>query len=135
MNNYFIKQRIARDTFKKSNGAALLIMLGILLIALTTVAISRLSLNKIAIERGDVTATALGQAREALLGYAVRVQLLGVTDLPLGTLPCPDTNNDGASNFNATTGVCTSQRGLLPYVTLGLPELRDGSGALLWYAV
>lgn len=76
----------------------------------------------------EVTANVLVQAREALIGWR-----LNDTSRP-GVLPCPDTNNDG--NAEATSGnECPSYIGRLPWKSLGLPELRDGSGELLWYAL
>lgn len=119
---------------KKSAGAVLILMLAILLTAMTTAAITRLSLNRNSTERAMVTAKALKDAREALLGYALRTHQFAGNDLPLGTLPCPSTDGDGESNVSAT-GLCVSQRGLFPFQTLGLPELLDGSGNNLWYAV
>jgi hypothetical protein len=107
---------------KNMRGAALLIMLSIFLIALTVAAITRLSLNRTQIERGDVTTKALNQAREALLGFAA-------SQATRGMLPCP------ANNILGDQAVPCTQLGLLPYRALGLPELRDGSGAFLWYAV
>ena len=88
-------------------------------------------------QRGRVTARALAQAREALIAYAA--------DRPIdaavgpGYLPCPDLDNDGWAE--ATCGslagdVGQEQRlGRLPWKTLGLPDLRDGHGERLWYAV
>jgi hypothetical protein len=46
-------------------------------------------------------------------------------------LPCPDVNNDGVPD----TPCNGSALGRLPWKTLGLPDLRDGSGERLWYAV
>lgn len=83
--------------------------------------------------RDKVTADALAQAKEALIGFAVKVQInnsaSGNQPRP-GDLPCPDTNNDGSADS------CNAQEiGRLPWKTLGIPKLRDGSGETLWYAV
>src|SRR6185295_16201223 len=71
----------------------------------------------------------LAAAKEALIAYAV-----ANPDAP-GRLPCVDTLNVGT----APSGPCGSpgipQLGRLPWQTLGLPVLRDGSGECLWYAV
>ncbi len=61
------------------------------------------------------TQKTLDEIREALIGYAVAN----------GNLPCPDTNTDGAENFTAGTGVCSTiaggiAAGRLPYTNLGL---------------
>ncbi len=74
------------------------------------------------------TVDALAKAKEALIGYAANDP-----NQP-GVLPCPDSNNDGrADSPCGATGVTAIGR--LPWKTLGLPDLRDGSGECLWYAV
>lgn len=83
------------------------------------------------------TTDALAQAKDALIGYAVRdVQRPG-------SLPCPDTNNDGSAE-SPLPSECAEPAyvpasnvyiGRLPWRTLGLPDLRDSSGERLWYAV
>lgn len=74
------------------------------------------------------TAAALAKAKEALIG-----RYLDDNNRP-GVLPCPDTNNDGTAE--AISGnECPSYIGRLPWKSLGLPELRDGSGETLWYAL
>lgn len=90
------------------------------------------------IAQNRVTTAALAQAKEALIGYAA-----SDSNRP-GSLPCPDliTNNiplnnvpnDGsADSFSGSD--CPSYIGRLPWRTLGLPDLRDGNGERLWYAV
>ena len=77
------------------------------------------------------------EARAALVAHAVDRPI----DLLVGPgyLPCPDLDGDGWAE--ATCGSLAgdsgqAQRlGLLPWKTLGLPELRDGHGERLWYAV
>lgn len=72
-------------------------------------------------------------AREALLGYAVTYRETH-PDEGYGYLPCPDLTGNGEAA--ATCGAAgTFALGLLPYKTLGLPDLRDGHGECLWYAV
>lgn len=82
------------------------------------------------------TQTALSLAHQALLAYAH--QALGLTACETncprpGDLPCPDRNLDGVAETSCSQ---SNQRlGRLPWKTLGVGELRDGSGELLWYAV
>lgn len=92
---------------------------------------------KFSLQSDKVTADALAQARDALIGRAAS------DDNRPGSLPCPDlvtnmvgTNvpNDGNADLFAGTE-CPSYVGRLPWRTLGLPDLRDGSGERLWYAV
>lgn len=78
------------------------------------------------VDRERATNEALAQAKDALIAYAVSHPTRP------GQLPCPDVNNDGAEDLAAS---CTSLIGRLPWITLGLPDLRDDSGERLWYAV
>ena len=88
------------------------------------------------------TATALAEARGALLGYAAaypdRAGVNSRTAGP-GLLPCPDTrldSNDVAGQADSPCALSSAtETGLLPWRTLALPDLRDGTGAPLWYAL
>jgi hypothetical protein len=77
----------------------------------------------------EKTLPVLAVARQALITYAA-----GNVSAPPGRLPCPDTNNDGLEDVPCGS-TATNQLGRLPWKTLGLPDLRDGSGECLWYAV
>lgn len=75
------------------------------------------------------TQRALAMAREALIAYAA------MEDNSPGALPCPDQDNDGFAQ-NGSTHPCTAPYiGRLPWRTLGLGMLVDGSGECLWYAI
>lgn len=83
------------------------------------------------------TDKALREARDALIAYAVSVDLTG--GARLGDLPCPDLDNDGrkeisCGNASGSTGQ-DHRLGRLPWQSLGISDLRDGSGEGLWYAV
>jgi len=87
-------------------------------------------------ERERRSMDALRQAKAALIAYAASEQWQlykgQVTNQP-GGLPCPDLNDDGASE-----GLCSnalSRVGRLPWTTIGANDLRDASGERLWYAV
>ena len=110
-------------------GGALLVMLVILVIGITTAFVTSLSSTAISNQRNQTTAEALAQAKEALIGYAVTK-----TDYPLGNLPCPDTDDDGTSDAGGSTE-CPQYIGRLPWKTLGLPDLRDSTGERLWYTL
>ncbi|HSS46974.1 MAG TPA: hypothetical protein VLL03_06130, partial [Burkholderiales bacterium] len=93
--------------------------------------------STLAINRDKQTAAALAMAKDALIGRAATD-----TTIP-GSLPCPDavTNipginvpNDGIADLFAGSN-CPSYIGRLPWRTLVLPDLRDGSGERLWYAL
>lgn len=104
---------------------ALLVILGIGAGALVYAMAGPASLS---LERDKATTAAMARARDALIGYAAKD-----SNRP-GSLPCPDTNNDGSANLYVGSE-CPSYIGRLPWRTLGLPDPRDGSGERLWYAV
>ena len=110
----------------RQQGFALLALLTILVLALTTALVTRYSVNQRGTQRVVSNAEVLGEAAAALTGYAMR-------QTPPGTLPCPDTDGDGEAD--ASAGGCQSQRGLLPVGTINAGILNDSSGAPLWYAV
>ncbi|MFT4819774.1 MAG: hypothetical protein ACJAXW_002930 [Candidatus Azotimanducaceae bacterium] len=111
---------------RHDRGAAVLIFITIILLATTTLLVAELSVNDRYYIRTTHSADALGKARQALMGYALSQTIPG-------TLPCPDSTGDGVQN--AAGANCQQQLGLLPTRTLNLPELTDGTGARLWYAV
>ncbi len=76
----------------------------------------------------EKTAAALAQAKAALIGL-----YLNDSNRP-GALPCPDTFNTG-NNPGLSGSECASYIGRLPWKSLGLPDLRDGHGERLWYAL
>lgn len=112
----------------KQHGAALLVMLVILVIGASAVLITSLSTTALKNARQKTTSDALAQAKDALIGRAV-----SDSNMP-GSLPCPDTNDDGSAELLSGND-CPSYIGRLPWKTLGLPDLRDGSGEHLWYAL
>ncbi|MFD0914632.1 hypothetical protein [Methylophilus luteus] len=82
------------------------------------------------------TMASLALAQQALLAYAYQPLLAtrpcGKNCRRPGDLPCPDRNNDGIAEGNCSK---SSRLGRLPWRTLGLGDIRDGSGERLWYAV
>lgn len=85
--------------------------------------------------RSQRTSAALLQARQALLAYAVTyLDNAEHSGEVFGYLPCPDRDGDGVADL-----VCGSAGalavGLLPYRTLGMPQIVDGYGHCLWYVV
>ena len=110
------------------NGQALLALLVILGIGFAAFIYGLVSPASLTLETDKITNAALAQAKEALIGYAARD-----SNRP-GSLPCPDTNNNGSAQLFSGS-YCPSEIGRLPWRTLGLPDLRDGGGERLWYAV
>lgn len=118
-------------------GFALLIILLVLGSGALYALLRTLNQNNLQIERDKMTEHVLAQAKEALTGYAIKMPLkLSGSDgrLRPGDLPCPDLKNDGMGG--ASCGTSNGLRlGRLPWKELGLPDLRDGYGERLWYAV
>lgn len=112
----------------KQQGAALLIMLTILVLTLASVLLSAMNKNSQVISRENKTNLALAQAKQALIDYAL-VGLRGV-----GYLPCPDQNGDGVSD-EPCGAPGTSVEGWLPWQTLGTGILRDSDHVCLRYVV
>lgn len=110
---------------QRQRGAAFIVMLVIMVIGVTAVLIGSLSAISLHTARDRKTADVLAQARDALIARAI-------TDTPPGRLPCPDTTGTGSAG---TATDCPNYIGRLPWKTLGLPDLRDGTGAPLWYAL
>ena len=113
-------------------------MLVIVVVGAATVLAGSLSSSGLRIERDKITAEALAQAKDALIGYAITYGDTNPSKVH-GYLPCPDTNNDGSTNTNQSSTQCAGKDipvvGRLPWKSMGLPPPRDGHGECLWYAV
>lgn len=121
----------------RARGAALIILMALLALGVlyfVTSQLEAISLYQRESQQGEAT-DSLAQAREALIGYATtyRDDAAHSTEV-FGYLPCPDIDGDGIAEASCGNAGEASV-GLLPYRTLGLPDLRDNSGACLWYAV
>ena len=121
----------------RQRGSAFLLAMLLVFAAVGVVLAVELAASSTAAQRDRVSDRALAQAREALIAYAA--------DRPInasvgpGYLPCPDLDDDGwaeatCGSQNGDSGQ-SERLGRLPWKTLGLPDLRDGSGERLWYAV
>jgi hypothetical protein len=113
---------------RRQHGAALLIFLVLLILGVAAWLVSSSTTTALENARRKTTFDALTQARDALIGRAVNDNTIP------GSLPCPDTNDDGSAELLSGND-CPSYIGRLPWKTLGLPDLRDGSGEELWYAL
>jgi len=105
-----------------------MIMVALLVVGFAALLVGALSLSALNSARQERTSAALKKAKEALIGRAVS------DDNMPSSLPCPDTNDDGSSELLSGND-CPSYIGRLPWRTLNLPDLRDGSGERLWYAM
>jgi hypothetical protein len=110
------------------HGFGLALFLVILVLGTVAVLLSSPNTAALRVARDKVSDQALAQAKIALIGRAAR------DDNRPGSLPCPDTDGDGSAETFAGND-CPAYIGLLPWRTLGLPDLRDGSGERLWYAL
>jgi hypothetical protein len=116
-------------------GQALILILLLLGVGTSLLIYNAVSGVSLTAASNNTTAFALAQAKAALIGYAA-----SDNNLP-GSLPCPDTDNDGSAQLfsgSACPGYVAGSNvyiGRLPWRTLGLPDLRDSSGERLWYAV
>ena len=124
-------------TRRRQRGMAVVLAALVLLVAAGLFLASALTGLAFVPERDAASDRAIAQAREALIAYAA--------DRPIdaavgpGYLPCPDRDDDGWAE--ATCGSLSGDSGQgqrlgrLPWKTLGLPDVRDGHGERLWYAV
>ena len=119
--------RIARLKLQQQ-GAALMVMLVIMVVGIAAILVGSLNSSAVKIARQNDSSSALALAKEVLIARATNDANV------LGSLPCPDTNNDGIADL-LVGNECPSYIGRLPWKTLGIDDLRDGSGERLWYAV
>ena len=130
-------KRIANFKYvPRQRGAALLILLVILIVGIAAVLLNSLTSSSANTARQAMTAAALAQAKEALIGFALSYGDTHSGQVH-GYLPCPDTA--GGNPEGSAEPSCGSQDvsiiGRLPWATLDLSTLRDGDGECLWYAV
>jgi uncharacterized protein (UPF0333 family) len=128
---------------KKQSGYALLILIALLTLAAAAFAVKTMSNSgNNQIERDKITAAALGQAKDALIGYAATYKDTHphVPFYMNGYLPNPDMG-PSASIEGTTSGSFSgnykdySSIGKFPWKTLGISPLRDGQNECLWYVV
>lgn len=123
---------------RRQRGAALMIMIVILVTGVASALIGALSTTALNTARQGTAADELARAREALVSYAITYGDTHASKVH-GYLPCPDPDGTAGANGEGSSETCgnkdVSTIGRLPWKTLGLPSLRDGNGECLWYAV
>lgn len=125
-----------RNRLRQSGVAVMLLAAGLLMVCGVALA-AGLSVLAFTPSRERASERALAQARAALIAYATDRAIDPVVGP--GYLPCPDQDDDGWAE--ATCGSLSGDSGQaqrlghLPWKSLGLPDLRDGWGERLWYAV
>lgn len=131
-----VKRSRSLDSARRQRGAALFLIIFLAAIAAMTLLVSRLSPVAMQAEQLDASAKARLDARNALLGYALRYRDNNANEV-FGYFPCP--GDPASANPGEAMATCNQSSrgavGILPYKTLGLPDLRDAQGNCLWYAV
>lgn len=127
-----------RSAFRQ-RGAAMMIMVTVAVLGFAWFVVG--AIGKTAVtpaEREAKTAYALQAAKKALLAHVAHYAARTNFDFP-GRMPCPESLNAyGTANAGQSPGACSNTTpviGRLPWHTLGIDELRDGDGELLWYAL
>lgn len=117
---------------RRPRGYVLLLVTAAVAVALVSMLVGSLNSAAVRNRRAEVSAAALAQAREALIGYALaRRSSTGAPNARPGELPCPDRDDDGDDDGSCSAG----EIGRLPWRSLGLAPPIDGSGELIWYAL
>lgn len=145
-----IAKRRQQSLRRNQRGFVLIALVALLVIGGLYFFISNLSPEQFQARRQQLTGEALAQAREALIGYAVRYRedqlKTGTAGVVYGYLPLPDLGNTRNQNVGCTEEGCdaanfggnalnTTVIGRFPWRTLGTGPLRDAHGECLWYAV
>lgn len=147
-------KRRRRSLRRNQRGFVLIALVAFLVMGGLYFFISNLSPEFIQARRQQLTGEALAQARDALIGYAVRYREDQINDGQLdrvyGYLPLPDLGSSRNNNVDpkcndagfrlegcdaASNTVNRTVIGRLPWRTLGTEPLRDGNGECLWYVV
>ena len=126
---------------KKQEGIALLVLVITIALTLSAYYFSSISVVDIKVDDLEKTRTALKQAKQALINYAVTHADGNGSGTPgeYGYLPCPHTEITGFTAEGVQDGMCGNQHlnslGYLPWVSMNMAALNDSSGNCLWYAV
>jgi len=117
----------------QQQGAVLLLFALLLIIGSTYSLVKKLNSDTNFFTRqSKQTQESLRLAKQALIGYALTYPEEVNPDDGPGYLPCPDRNNDGDAETSCSTNTLI---GRFPFTRVEVQELRDASGARLWYAL
>ncbi|TBR14218.1 MAG: hypothetical protein EPO43_08265 [Rugosibacter sp.] len=136
---------------KTQRGFVLISLVALLVMGALYFLVSNLTPEFMQTYRQRQTDAALAQAREALLGYALRFREANPNgaNIPIymyGFLPLPDLGTSRNNNVSCTTEGCDAANftgnatnvtviGRFPWRMLGTGPLRDSNSECLWYAV
>ena len=120
---------------RHQRGAALLILMLLVMLGLITLFTFRMDRKEPDLNADRQTALALVQAKEALLGRAF-------TSNTPGRIVCPAIDALGSATGLIVGNNCQGNppsvprnSGRVPWKTLGIPDLRDGSASQLWIVI
>ena len=132
---------------RKQSGIVLLMLAIVVALALSSLYFRSISIEDVKFEEMEQTQKALGDAKQALIKYAVMHASNGVDPgigngglVEYGHLPCPYiTDAVGVTDDGRQEGTCTGTYqntiGLLPWYSMQTEIFRDGSGNCLWYVL
>ena len=117
-------------------GAALIVMMTVIVMGIAWYTVGALgNAVRSTAEREIRTGAALYAAKRALLDYVAAQAAQPDTTIP-GRLPCPEPLSPAAGSEGIAAGCSDNTAtyvGRLPWRTLGVDQIRDGDGELLWY--
>ncbi len=128
---------VIKGVWKKNNqkGAALIAYALIFAIAATAFLLSQLDASGIKILRDKKTASALAEAKSALIGFAISSNNIANPSY----LPNPDLKLTAIIPEGSQSGMAGAANisliGKLPWRSLGISPLKDGSNECPWYVV
>lgn len=109
---------------RRQRGAALLMLLGVLGVGGASLFLHNVNVRQTELNRQKLTAMQLGNARDALIGFALRH----------GRLPRPAISTRDGHESPVPCEDAAACTGLLPWLSLGIPA-TDGWGRQLHYSV
>ena len=123
----------------RQRGAALLVIAALLILGVAWGAFAAIKRGTVSPQEREVlTGQALLAAKQALLAYAAQYAARTDHDKP-GRMPCPEAlSSIGTAAEGDEAAGCNNAAanlGRLPWRTLGIDRLDDGSGEPLWYAL
>lgn len=116
-----VQKKLSIPAHRRQQGAALLVLLIVMVTAASYVLLRKLNSHTGSVEQIHQTMKTLENAREALLGFAA----------VNNRLPCPATPVSVGVEDPPVTGMCTTDHGFVPAVSLGLAGAVNQDGLLL----
>ena len=115
----------------KQSGTVLLALMLIILAAASYALIKDLNDAVHIFNRNDQGMAALQEAKQALIGYALRYPEYKNGEYGPGYLPCPDTDDDGSAQSSCAIAT-GSYIGRIPWKTLEIDNLMELTPIIMW---